>query len=339
MRVSLSPNFRQNKNISVSKNITNTNYINKTRPKDSISFGAVDPFTLIYLVAKYGVSEGLKGGFKINKFLSLRKGFANVIEYPKSHMSELVDTLFALSKTPSKMEEEIQKNAFLYEWVAEFKGMSSGNGIYSCDLRNLKNMALDKIFPLVDDTVAANREAKKALMSNICDEGHYDYVDCFLNAFKNLPNLLYKGFKEQIIDKCLYSPECKKAMLSHSSLEHWCFENMDLVETLDEKVYSDYIRRNQSEITRQKQVLFQQAKEVLMDYTGRDDELWKKVYRNKVYEKYKEGFSGYWGKKYQEPVLRAMIEECGFDKAKVAKLFNIDEDKAAEIIRDMKKQK
>lgn len=331
MLVSLYPSFNQITREKDLKIFSKVNYPNKTQSKDIVSFGA-DPITLIGMVAKYGIIDGFRGGSKVNTFLTLKKGFARVIENPEFHMSQLVDTLFALSKTPSKMDDEIKK-AWTYGLVADFKGMSDGSGYYSDSLYGLKNSALHKIFPLVSDTVAGNREAKKALMSNICDEGHYDYADCFLVAFRDLPDSLYKGFKEQILDKCLYSPECRKAMVARTGTATWCAENMDLIATLDGGVYSDYIMRNNPEITRQKQTLFQHV--ITNCHFIRNEQGW----RSEAYmgsSNYSDGFFGsaIWSR-FKRIIFYETIKDCNYDKAKIAKTLKIDEVYAEDILKDI----
>lgn len=327
MLVSLYPNFSQNEKGNNLKNLSQTNHFNKLASKDKVSFGAIDPISLIGYVAKWGISEGFKSGAKINNFLNFKKGIAAVLDSPSSYKSKLVDTLFALSKTPANFGNDLQKS-FVYEWVRDFKNMGWAK---DTDIGTMHGIALDKIFPLLDDSVGANREAKKALMLATLDEHNMVLYSGYEKNFQQLNDFYYKTFKEQVLDKCFYSPEFLKKTCYEEQAK--CLFNMELVETLNVSTYSDYLKRNIPEITREKQVLFQEAKNMLLREA--------KLYPNCTYNTYHEGFKGYgdrWAK-YREAAFRAMVEECNFDKVKMSKLFNIDEKKAETIIKDMKKQK
>ena len=156
MLVSLPPNFNQSKKINSLKFSQRTNYIIPMK-KDSVSFGD-GGMSLIYLVAKYGAVEGLKNGIKHNSYINFKRACWSILIKPNSHINELVDVLFALSKTPQNMEKESVSSRI----VAALRG-----GDWN-DLISLKNSAINAV-PHISDDIPANREAKKALMLSCLD--------------------------------------------------------------------------------------------------------------------------------------------------------------------------
>ena len=234
--------------------------------------------------------------------------------------------LFALSKTPQNMEKESVSSRI----VAALRG-----GDWN-DLISLKNSAINA-FPHISDDIPANREAKKALMLS-CLDTYKCATDMyyFKEGFKNLPDNYYKGFKEQMIDKCLYSPEFHKVFIPRAGYEYVSgpadadrhLFNIGLVDTLDESIHCDYLRKNLGGITTEKQIIFQRIKENISSPLSKDD-----AYK----DEFVFGFNPRSTKsKYRRIFIYSTIENCNFDITKVAEALNLShKDYAEDIIKDL----
>lgn len=315
MQVSI-PNgiYESSKNYNI-KQFSQNNLFTSQMKNDSISFGSTEG--LIYLVARSGW-EVLKNGPQYNNFINYKKELNTVIWHPKEHSNKLIDTILALSNTPD--EQPIEKK-WLFEFMSQFK---------DADLirfGDLKMKALEDIFPIISDNFAVVREAKKQLMTHLCDNRGVNYY--FINAFKDLPDVHYKNYKELIVDKVLYSKDYNK---NHGSSVYNKYFSMDLISKLDPITYHDYLKKNYNEIVKLKQIVFENIQDHHLNLHK----------RNGAYcssDGYSHNFGLRAGNHVHSNCIRtffyAIIENCNYDKNKICEALNIDDIYAEDILKDI----
>lgn len=253
MLVSLSPSFNSIKKVNNQKNSQQINYLNQPSPKYNVSFGDGGA-SLIYLVAKGGLGV-IKNGPKQHNLNKLLGEVDNVITYPYSNSEKLADTLSALSKIPDSIQTGLGE-------VLSF--FSAKDPLY---LNTTRIKAIALLSKTKDDTYV-NIQSKKDFIRSLLDNG-FSFDKKFTNAFEELNDTHYKSFKQEIISDFLYSKkyaEKEKDTYYKDMCKAWIPEadynydhtlrKLDIIETLNPTVHSEYLAKLQPTIIGLKKQIF-----------------------------------------------------------------------------------
>lgn len=326
MRVSLSPSLNQNKTINnLNKNQQTSNFIGQVN-QDSVSFGSATG--LIYLVAR--------GGLDAIKASNKSKGLVNVLDeiYSVTHgrfvQEERVDVLFALSK--------LADNGADKGFWADCHRKNDGATIANLQLETIGKYSADGgWFRLVKDDSSRAIQAKKEFLHRYLDDGAApDFA--FVRVFVPLNKSAYKSFKEEALDKILYSSNYTRTRKERNSGtvdsndilgsggDGLRRNILELIDTLDPNIHSDYLSRNFQTIVTMKKM-------VLDECRG-----WK------VAQSFWENFRPEYGSKnvisgvdeYSKILWEQTCKACNYDKAKIAKALGLKEQEVAEMLAGKK---
>ena len=322
MLVSLSPSFNQIKKVNDTKCRLQSIPLTKSLPKDNVSFGSVSLSTIAL------VARSAAGIPKNIKFTQLVSEIAQVIKNPNLFKNELPDALGSLGKVPDNI------SGLGFALVAGFRGKETWGNIVTAssdlivpDLR----LSATRILSLANDDSHMNIQSKKDFIRSLFTNG-YDISEDFFEQFKKLSDIHYKSFKEEVIDTCLYSKEyASKRHMQYVSYvfdppspkkNEFLLKNMALIDTLDEKRYSDYIRNNYDEIIARKKILLNAAVEHLMLQPEKILKLIENDFTcSYLYYGGSEFHTPY---KYYGALFDGQFKNCNGDISKLAQVFNVD---------------
>ena len=166
-------------------NMNNKNYEKKI-PQKCINFSSTSSW-LVLQVAKEGYCI-LKENNKYKYVQELEQSIKSIFT------ENFINGIKAISKTPNNLYDGTTFSRL--NFLAAFKKRIE----YIRVLRWIGLRDLDKI----KDDSRINLQIKKDFITSFLDNGH-PISPLFLKQFKNLNDIFYKNFKEEIIDKVLYS--------------------------------------------------------------------------------------------------------------------------------------
>jgi|GEM_PF-5269747 len=327
MIVRSSINFYQNKNMNNSQNNSKKPYATKPAYKTyAVSFGdgGLGTGTFIYLVAKYGFSA-LTSGPKHNKISKFVKEVNTVLDNPEINLNELPNTLTALSKTPDKATRGT------YYSIIDIN--RTGMSIYE-----LKHKALEKsVLSKLPDSNYVVIESKKDFIRSLFNSGH-EISGEFIKEFEKLDDNIYKNFKQEIIDKCLFSKEYRQKRnerdldykLRFSLGGRRCDKaetarrTVALIDTLDKNIHSEYLERIKPIVVNYKKEIFDSLKH---------DELY--MIFQKGFESPREIKDLYEQDKYAKMLVMSTIEKYSPDYTKISDILNLNYDLAEDMAEDI----
>lgn len=171
------PNYQQNYSMQKHNQATHIH-------KSAMSFKGL--LTNFFVVGSLKVGASLLEGKKNLKYINTIKKDIN-----SDNLNNYINGLVKLTKTPNSFYDHEHQGSIL--WI-------DPDSEYINDLRN---RALYKISNISDDN-HYNIQVKKEFLKSFFDNGH-ELCQIFLEKFKSLPDCIYKTFKEETIDTCLYS--------------------------------------------------------------------------------------------------------------------------------------
>lgn len=272
---------------------------NETRPNNQITFGSFSLVSSSFLLGKT-ISETIK----CNTMRKNIKLVSTAFDAPKEHLKDLAEAVQLLSK----MKER-------FNWV-EAVGKATNFMEERPEVDEMQNKALKEIFPLMDDNNGKNRVAKITLMETIYNSGNSLNED-YIKAFEALPDNLYKGFKQTLVEKAINTFDV------HGSGNE-CLYGLRLLKSIEKDEYKDYLKN-----------IIPEYKNLL---TAIDCFALKNLTKehNDAYETYSNNFlyKGEWKEHYQK-IFYSIVGALGNDIPKLAKKLNIDEVCAKDIINDL----
>ncbi len=271
---------------------------NETRPNNQISFGT-SVVSGAWLIGKTASET--------NKCYNLRKEVGKVMSAfnaPKEHLNDLANAVLTLSK----MKERFN----FVETLGEMTNVIEERP----NIDNMQNKALKEIFPLMDDKSGKNRVAKITLMETIYNSGNSLNED-YIKAFEALPDNLYKGFKQTLVEKAINTFDV------HGSGNE-CLYGLRLLKSIEKDEYKDYLKN-----------IIPEYKNLL---TAIDCFAFKNLTKehNDAYETYSKNFlyKGEWEDNCKK-IFYSIVGALGNDIPKLAKKLNIDEACAKDIVNDL----
>lgn len=325
MQVSLSHKLNQHFSYNQQNSKTNKKAVKQTSIHNSNplpTFKSTIASTVTTYVFTKRISDTVMGTRdRCLKTLERKKQLEPIIAEPKSHLRELAGAITSFAKMSPHIDDGIIYNIFTRDQMDSISKM--------------KKDILTKVFPVADDRIGYNKVAKKEFLTTIFESGEYTSPE-FLEAFRTLPDNLYKNFKEEICDKILYS-----LYVIHNTNQHptQLFHNFKMIDSLDKNIYSEYIQNNLQGIMDLRSKCFDTAAKTFQN----GDQL------NYAYEYYlsdfscislgDKTFSGEEGKLWQPFVQGAFfncIKKANGDIQKVAQFLNCEKDVANSIVEDLK---
>lgn len=310
MQVSISNAFNRVKKKNNNNNNNNNINVNSRRsfqfspvPKDSVSFGDGGGLA-IYLAGKASI-DIIINGKKYSKLGKILKDVECLIAKPFSNKESLPSALFVLGKTPNTATESFLYSCINYPNVSDLKKQALSSSILS----------------LIPDNNNVNIQLKKDFISRLIEDGSELSAD-FVDQFKRLEDQHYGGFKQTIVDKCLYSKEYKEKL--GSGLSNSARRNLALIDNLNPDFHKAYLQKNAQEIVSQQKTVFNSLK------------------NNELYAAYQVGFTNSSVDrniesidKYAKYLFHETIKSFGSDKEKIAKSLNMDKFLVDDIFKDI----
>lgn len=189
--------------VSAINNYQNKYCSTKKQKSNNINFCGIST-TLVLLAAKEGLSA-IKSRKKVDYLYALK-------EHVHSNNTEkFLIGVRAMTKTPDTFYN-YGNQGWAY-WVS---------GFMDKDLTHLDELRKTCVARLneIPDNNFLNIQAKKDLLTSCFDNGHEITID-FVNIFSSLRDSIYKSFKEEKLDTCLFS--AKYNQVRHKSF--WCNDN------------------------------------------------------------------------------------------------------------------
>ncbi len=315
MQVSLSQKLNQPISIQNSTQLQTYNKLKANNTKDSLSFKSGGTGYLTYLIAKNGINA-IQSGIKSKKIYNFKQEINAVLSNPQNSKVALPHVITALSKTPSGIDE-----TFTYGLLTIM-----GNDINT--IRNMKYLALDKLFPLTDDNVPINTVAKKELMNSLFNAGEY-LSDDYINAFSLLSDKLYKHYKEDFIEKILYLDAGYKPT---KEPEQYIY-NLRLVQSLDKNIYGEFLESHKTQINNLKQIITNFAATRLVSKKNVAYQMYCHDF-DYAHELTKFGRPADW-KESSEEIFYSIVQQYGNNQTELAKKLNIDKECVEIILKDL----
>lgn len=336
MLVSLYPSLNQSKIKQKTKSTQETIPQSINYKRNNVSFGS---FSWIFAVAR-GSLKVIKDGPKYYKMTKLLAEIKSVLDNSTYLNNLLPDTLSALAKIPDN-----SSNAFLFHMVSQLMGKEKwGNlfvGMPELVVKNLRLAAI-RTLSLTNDDLSVNIQSKKDFIRSLFTHG-YDLNDDFFKEFKKLNDDYYKSFKEEIVDTCLYSKEYASkrynacyTWITPSPIEKNEFQikNMSLVDSLDEKTHSDYLKKIYNTIVETKKYLLNAAIEdfrdnpiSMPDVVGNDFYYFGRPINRELYNKFQ----------YHSIIFDAQLKSCNGDISQLEKYFKMTKKSLEEAMISRKK--
>lgn len=228
--------------ISCCSNINQTKYnqkinvydpTNKTICKNNISFGSL----ILSLAAKGGL-EAIKNGPKSLNLAKILNEVDPIFDSPHRYLSQLPDALSAIAKIPDNASEGLTYSVASLLSGRDFVGTE-------VDVIGIRNRGLDCL-PHLEDSSHTNIQIKKdyllAWLSN-----SRPIAECFVRPFSELSDNHYMAFKQEVIDKALFSKEYAQRIASagYTNLGEQAMYKVEMVESLNRQAHSRYLRKVQ----------------------------------------------------------------------------------------------
>ncbi len=325
--------------VSLCPNLSQSNKVIKSKPVINVSFGAIgaNEAYWIYRVAREGL-VGLKNAPKYYKMTKLLAEIKGVLDNPKHLNNLLPDTLSALAK----ISDNSSKGAS-FHIISAFMGKEKWRAlIVGMPELVIKNLRLDaiKTLSLAKDNSSVNIQSKKDFIRSLFTQG-YDLDDAFFKEFKKLNEDHYKSFKEEIVDTCLYSKGY--ASKRHNACYTWQtpspieknefqIKNMSLVDSFDEKIHSNYLKKIYNTIVETKKYLLNAALEdfktsPMISEIEHDFYYLGRPVNREFYNKYQ----------YHSIIFDAQLKNCNGDIRKLEKYFKMHKGELEEAMIRRKK--
>ena len=197
---------------------------------------------LILLVAKHGISAlSLNNKLKYVRNLDdlyCRQSYFCIPDY-LDRADNLRLGYAALAKTPDSFWDG--EHNTISEMIADVVFNLSGyvtNSVGHIRERALSKMPNLDLLGIFNDFNKDDVQIKKDFLRSYLDNKH-EINECFQNIFSDLDDSIYKSFKEEIINTCLYS-RSYNANRNYSKKRH---NDAALINTLDKNTYSDFLKQ------------------------------------------------------------------------------------------------
>lgn len=339
MKVSLSPSFHQNNKIN---NLNKSQYLGnctQRSSKSNISFGAEG--SLIYIVARAGL-DAIKNGPKHYNTVKFLQEVEDVLNNPSLNGQHLANTLSALSKTPDNISESRG-----YNLIATLMGKGDlldlilPTSVQSPDLdvATLRHSAIGLLSKTKDDSYV-NIQSKKDFIQSLFSHG-YGIQRKFVDEFSKLNDAHYKSFKQEIIDKALYSKEYLQKNTAgdfHQGTDERYRCNLALIETLNPSEHSEYLAKINPTIVEMKQGIFNELLKAQYHRERKFYPLHTNFIRSE--NKFHAPISPYISlgeiDKHAKDLWDGITKTYKYDKSKISKAINMEENIVEDMLADTK---
>ncbi len=311
MRITISPTYNNDNKICTTKiqqNVSNA---------QNISFGAVAELSgLIYKAyLLLSVSNKTAKNFHTCKQVTKVKQSINTLYNDLNiHPYAKAEIMSALSKMRSGIDNSAKFSVYNF-FRQSLPSVSE-----------MKKRTLTELIYQADDSNGYERNAKKDFITSLYNYGEYLSQD-FINVFKNLSDVYYKTFKEDIADKAIYG--VKKYL--PSTLPEQYIYNYEIVKALNNGNHYKYLVENKDGIKNLLHSIYSAAKKKITSKRNL-------AYTYYSYDGNKNAYldiSNYdlWTD-YSKIAFNTALFESKGDSVKLASSLNIDKYLADDIIKD-----
>ena len=256
-------------------------------------------------------------GINIKKFIKTKDQAAKLI-YNPTCKTDLCKGISILASLETKEE-----NKPLYDFCTSLFSKTE-KSVWSMKKDVLEN----KILQMNSSNPEENFSVKD-FMTAIFDDGENDYI--YTKIFQALPDDKYGYFKEDIIDKILYSPEQDFLKMSTDMVKN----NIDLLKSLDADYHKEFLKERKDKIAEMPKRLVQC---VLRNLKNKDN-------KNEAYLAYAGAQehthcfikSDFW-KDFAVLAIISTISKNYPDVDKISEKLNIDKKYAQDIVKDIETQ-
>lgn len=185
----------------------------------------------------------------------------------------------------------------------------------------LKLLALEDIFSVMDDSDTDSRIAKKDFMMSLVDSGEH-LNQAFLKQFIAMPSKYYGGFKEGVVEKSIHSL-LSRPELMHKAPDAYLF-NLTMLKSIMAPEHQNFFNINKDEIS----LLFKNIETITKRKLTEN--------RDDAYFNYLENFEKQknW-KSFTSDYFKKELIESGFDKENLMQRLNISEEFANLLLREL----
>ena len=303
----MSQKYCNNKNTTNEKS-TNIVRINPTQAQVTSFKGGIPWKILSLLIAKCGYE--IK---KDKKFFKEKENYYEFLNNPEKYKKVLAKIINSITESPIHVEEKLTYNLLKNDSMPTMEEM--------------KKILITNILPRISDDTYSSMNIKKSCLEKLFNLGEYNN-DEFLNYFVSLPDNKYINFKKSIIEKILYSVNNKNLAEQRPGMYH-NYYNFQLINSLKDKVYASFLRKNLNGIYDLHDRLVANGKSLI------------KNEHNEAYKEYLHDFEIYHTKistfmqSYKKEAFQNAIKNSKGNSLIFAQDLNIDESIAASILKDI----
>lgn len=264
-----------------------------------------DPSLLILLKIRHLADQA-------DAVVNSKHKIAKALQKPLN-IEEVRTSIADLSGLSSKADK-----GFWYHFGRMFSLKPSRKG--TPKIGEMKTLALEKLFPILDDNNGFNRAAKTSLLTSMLTTGEY-LNKTFVDTFKNLPDKHYFAFKQELLNKVLYTGNASNDPKKY-------IYGFQLLQAIDNPKYAGFLQSNIDGVNNLIALI--------------DRESYKKLTKNKneAFQYYCRDFVSYntdndvWQPHLQK-TFYTKIQQAEFKPEKIAAALNIRKEQAEDIVKDL----